>query len=246
MQSPRSIDAFATLIAVNITPVAGVIFLGWMPAAVLIGYFVDTYLALGAVVLLVMIHVTGDAHDRPIAGWKDWTKAVIGLGFLGAIMALPLAFPLWITLGDDPATWALFSDRTFLLALAVQGGMSVLATVGMHRELNTRSDDERLLAGRMFFLVARWIAMFAAMVTGIVPALGPTIGGFILIVIYGGASVYFDLFPEHAMRFVRGKGAKPVTFEGDLESRIAAASPKSPQGKDSAPAPPANNRDRPG
>jgi hypothetical protein len=232
MQQPRSIEAIATLIAVNITPLAGIVLLGWFPAAVLIGYFVDTYLALGAVVLLVMIHVTGDDHDRPISGWKNWTKAIIGLGFLGAIMALPLAFPLWITLGDDPATWALFSDRAFLGALAVQAAMSVLVAVRMHRELKTRSDDDRLLAGRMFFLAARWVAMFMAMVTGIVPLLGPKIGGFILIVIYAGASVYFELFPERAVRFVRGKEAKPVTFEGDLESRIAAAPPSRTQEKD--------------
>jgi uncharacterized protein DUF6498 len=233
---PRSIEAVATLVAVNITPIAGILLLGWSPAAVLISYFVDTYLGFGALVLLVMVHVTGDAHDRPIVGWKNWTKALIGLVFLGAIMAFPLAFPLWITLGDDPATWAFFSNREFLGALAVQCGMSVLAAVRMHRELKATSDDERLLAGRMFFLTARWIAMFVAMVTGIVPALGPTIGGFILIVIYGGASVYFELFPERAMRFVRGKAAKPVIFEGDLESRVAAAAARHPHAKDSTPA----------
>jgi hypothetical protein len=245
MEPPRSIDALATLIAVNITPIAGIFLLGWMPAAVLISYFVDTYLALGALVLLVMIHVTGDQNDRPISGWKNWTKAVIGLGFLGAIMALPLAFPLWITLGDDPATWALFSNRAFVGALAVQALMSVLVALRLHRELLTRSDDDRLLAGRMFFLTARWVAMFVAMVTGIVPALGPRIGGFILIVIYAGASVYFELFPERAVRFVRGKDAKPVTFEGDLESRMAAASPTRSTSNDSPPAEAANNRDRP-
>jgi hypothetical protein len=76
--------------------------------------------------------------------------------------------------------------------------------------------------------------------------LGPRIGGFILIVIYAGASIYFELFPERAVRFVRGKDAKPVTFDGDLESRIAAASPSRPKASDSTPAQAATNRDRPG
>jgi len=66
----RSPDALAALIAVSITPVAGIVFLGWLPGAVLVTYFVDTFVGLGVVVLMVMIHVTGDDRDRPIAGWK--------------------------------------------------------------------------------------------------------------------------------------------------------------------------------
>lgn len=224
MDQPRSLEALASLVAVNVTPLVGIVVLGWSPAAVLISYYVDTLLGFGALVLLVMIHVTGGDNDRPISGWKDWTKAAIGLGFLGAIMAFPLAVPLWITLGDDPATWALFSNRGFLGALAVQGAMSALAAAQLHRDLKTRSDDDRVLAGRMLFLTARWITMFVAMVTGLVPLLGPKIGGFILVAIYAGASVYFELYPERAARLVRGKQAKPIAFEGDLESRMEASS----------------------
>ncbi len=222
-RQPRSLEALASLVAVNVTPLVGIAVLGWSPAAVLISYYVDTFLGFGALVLLVMIHVTGDDNDRPISGWKDWTKTAIGLGFLGSIMAFPLAVPLWITLGEDPATWALFSNRAFLGALAVQAAMSVLAAVQLHRDLATRSDDDRVLAGRMLFLTARWITIFIAMVTGLVPLLGPRVGGFILIAIYAGASVYFELFPERVARFIRGKDAKPIAFEGDLESRMAAA-----------------------
>jgi hypothetical protein len=128
-----------------------------------------------------------------------------------------------LTLGDDPHTWALLGDRGFLGALAVQAMMSTLAALRMHRELNARSDDDRVLAGRALFLAARWVTLFIAMVTGIVPLLGARIGGFILVAIYAAASVYFELFPQRAVQLVRGKRAKPITFEGDLESRIALA-----------------------
>jgi hypothetical protein len=249
METPRTPDALAALIAVNVTPLAGILLLEWSPGAVLISYFVDTFLGFGALVLLVMIHVTGDEHDRPISGWKGWVKAAIGLGVLGAIMALPLSLPLWMTLGDDPGTWALFSDRGFLGALAVQGLMSALAIARMHRQLKTRSDDDRVLARRGLFLAARWITLFVAMVTGFIALLGPTIGGFILVAIYATASVYFELFPERAERFVRGNEAKPVTFEGDLESRAAADNHRSgsrgpSQPKDSTSAPAATKSDR--
>ena len=109
----------------------------------------------------------------------------------------------------------------------------------MHRELKARSDDDRVLARRILFLTARWVALFVAMVTGLVAVLGPTVGGFILVAIYAAASVYFELHPERAERLVRGNDAKPMPFDGDLESRIAAArdgsSPSRPQSKDPKP-----------
>ena len=51
--------------------------------------------------LLVMMHITGNEHGRPLAGWKDWAKALFGLAILGAIFALPMSLPLWIVGGDD-------------------------------------------------------------------------------------------------------------------------------------------------
>jgi hypothetical protein len=240
MEPPRSLDALAALIAVNVTPLAGILLLGWLPAAVLISYFIDTFLGLGAVVLLVMIHVTGDEHNRPISGWRNWAKAVMGLGIIGMILAVPLSFPLWFTLSDDRATWELLSDRGFLAAIGVQCAMSTLAVARMHRELKARSDDDRVLARRMLFLTARWMALFVAMVTGLVSLLGPMVGGFILVAMYAAGSVYFELYPERAERLLRGNDAKPMTFGEDLESRIAAAapdagSPSRQQAKDTEP-----------
>ena len=217
----RSPDALAALVATSITPVAGIVFLGWLPSAVLISYFVDTFVGFGVVMVMVMLHVTGDAHGRPIVGWKNWAKAVVGLAILGAIMALPLSFPLWFLLGDDRETYALFHDRNFLGALAVQVLMSAYAAVRMHRMLEATHEDEKILAARAIFLAARWLALFVAMVTGLVGALGPRIGGFVLVAVYAGASIYFELFPERAARWLRGKGAKPIVFEDDLASRIA-------------------------
>lgn len=95
MDNPRSLDGLATLVAVNVTPLVGILALGWSPVAVLISYFVDTFLGFGALVLVVMIHVTGDDGARPIRGWRNWTKAGVALAFLGAIFGFPLALPLW-------------------------------------------------------------------------------------------------------------------------------------------------------
>jgi hypothetical protein len=227
----RAPGAIATLVSVNLTPVVGILIFGWSAEAVLISYFVDTFLGMGGLVLLVMAHVTGNERGEPLSGWKDWSKAIAGLSVLGAIMALPMALPLFFVLGDDAAAWGLFRDRGFLAALAVQAAMSVHAVARMHDELCARSDDDRVLFHRFVFLVARWMTMFVAMVTGLVPLLGPTIGSFVLVVVYGGASVYFELFPERAIRFVRGKDAKPLVFEGDIEASARAKRPSRRNGR---------------
>jgi hypothetical protein len=113
----------------------------------------------------------------------------------------------------------LLDDRGFVLGLAVQVLMSVLASMRVHRELRQTSEDDRILSARGLFLVARWVVVFMAVGIGLVPALGPRVGSFVLIAIYAGATVYFDLFPEHAMLVVRGAGARPIRYEKDLESR---------------------------
>jgi hypothetical protein len=214
----RSLDALAALIAVNITPIAGIFLLGWQPEAVLISYSVDTYVGFLSVILLLMIHVTGDEHDTPIAGWRRWSKLIGALVFLGAFLALPLMLPLLIVLDGDAVARLLFGDRDFLLALAVQVAMSIYASVRVHRELTATHDDDRILTARALFLAARWFVVFIAIATGLVAALGYRFGSLLLIAIYAGASMWFELFPEHAMRVVRGH-SRPIAYGQDLESR---------------------------
>ena len=228
--TPRSI---ATLIAIHIAPLVGIVALGWSPASLLILYLIDTFLAIGAVVLLVMAHVTGNDDGRPLSGWKDWTKALVGLTLLGAIFAFPISLPVVFALGDGPDVEKLFRDPGFLTAIAVQVATSGYAVVRQHLELKRRNDDDRLLAGRLFFLVARWMAMFVAVVTGVTAVLGPTIGGFLLVAVYAGASIYFELFPERAQRLIRGKDAKPIVWADDLDARNAKreAAPLARKGK---------------
>jgi hypothetical protein len=222
MDTLRTPAAVATLIATHIAPLVGIVGLGWSPTSLLVLYLIDTLLALGAVVLLVMAHVTGNDEGKPLSGWKDWTKALVGLGILGAIFAFPISLPIFFAVGDDGAgIEALFRDPGFLAAIAVQVAASGYAVVRQHRELKRRSDDDRVLAGRLFFLVARWMVMFVAVVTGAITLLGPAIGGFLLVAVYAGASIYFELFPERAQRFIRGGSAKPIVWEGDLDGQNA-------------------------
>jgi Family of unknown function (DUF6498) len=226
MDTLRTPAALASLIAANLAPLVGVVLLGWSPLSILVLYFVDTLFALGVVMLLVMMHITGNEHGGPLSGWKDWAKALLGLAILGSIFAFPMSLPLWIVGGDELAVEFERPGNGLLYGIAAQAAMSAFAAVRMHRVLKLREDDDRILARRALFLVARWMTMFIAMVTGFVALLGPAIGGFVLIAIYGGASIYFELFPERAERFVRGPNAKPITYHADLDGPGISAPPR--------------------
>ena len=62
-----------------------------------------------------------------------------------------------------------------------------------------------------------------------------------LVAIYGGASIYFELFPERAERFVRGRKAKPITYHADLDGPGLSAPPRTAAGAPIAPVAPAKS-----
>jgi hypothetical protein len=218
METLRTPAAAATLIARNLVPLAGVLLLGWSVANLIVLYFVDTFVGLGVVLLMVMAHVTGNERGERFVRVSDWAKGLAGLVVLGAIMALPMAFPLLMYFADhEERLAALLGERDFQIAVAAQLAACVWGAAQMHRDLLARDDDDRVLAGRALYIVARWILIFVVGTTGAFVVAGPAIGGFLLIAVYAGASVYFELFPERAAQLVRGRDAKPIVFEGDLD-----------------------------
>jgi len=217
----RSPEALASLIAVSITPLVGILLLGWKPAAVLMSYLVDTFVGFCVVIALTMIHVTGDEHDTPIQGWRRWSKLASGMVFLSALILIPLMLPLLGVLGSDVIVDTVLESSAFRAGIVLQVAMSVFAAWRAHRVLSATHDDERILAARFLFLTARWMLMFLAVAVGFVTALGPRFGSFALIAIYAGASIWFELYPEHAMRFARAGNPKPIVYQDDLEARAA-------------------------
>src|SRR5688572_33087962 len=157
MEMPRPVPftsaALASLIAANLAPIAGILLLGWSPLAILVLYFVDTLLGLGVVMLLVMVHVTGNAQGRPLAGWKDWLGALFGLAFVGAIFALPMSVPLWFLGPEAISAEIMRPDNGLGYGVAAQLFMSALVAARMHRSLKAREDDDRVLGMRALFLV---------------------------------------------------------------------------------------------
>jgi hypothetical protein len=187
------------VIAANVVPIAGMLFLHWSPPALLALYALDTALALCAMCWLVMVHVTEAGALRHGAGRA--MKIALGALIGGAFLSFMLIAPVAITFADgDWLRSHPWRDSGFLTAAAMQAAGSLVGLVRTHRELVRRTDDEPYLATQFRFLVARWAIVLAVAFLGVGPALGDALGSALLVVVYAGASVWFTLFPEQALR----------------------------------------------
>src|SRR4029078_2853865 len=110
--APPSPLAIANAVVRNLVPLAGILFLGWSAANVLILYFVDTLLAVAVMFAGLARHFLPPPTDE---GWAARANAEVGcVGsalFLCAFFAVPLGIPLiFMLLGSDVAWRDLLSD----------------------------------------------------------------------------------------------------------------------------------------
>lgn len=211
MDTLRSPGALASLVARHAVPVAGVLFLGWPAGNVLVLLALDTLLALTALGLLVMIHVTGfDDHDGPLEGHVPWGKVLLALPIMLLLFALPVGIPFAAIAGAFDWQPEALTLPELQVAIAVQLAASSSAFVQLHRSLDVRYDDETVLARQFMFQLARWVVLSFVVFAGVAGLFGPRFGGALLLLVYGAASVWFELFPREAARFIRGRGAKPL------------------------------------
>lgn len=211
---PERIDLVA-LVAANVAPIAGMIFLGWSPPMLVALYAIDTAFALYALVWLVMEHIT--EAKSPDRGLKRVVKLGLSALFLGSILSAILILPMVLMLGES--SWAIskpWNERGFQGALAAQAAGSIYALVSMHRVLQERTDDDAFLKREFQFLVARWIVVLGVVFLGVATILGETIGGALIVIVYCGATVWFRMSPEraHRMFFPNGDKAKPPGAPG--------------------------------
>jgi hypothetical protein len=213
METLATPAGIASLIARNLVPAVGVLFLGWSAGNLLVLYYLDTILSFAVVVLLVARHVTGlgkpGERGRPLKGSLDWIKASAGSLLAAVLICLPLGVPLvWTLAAFDWSVSAALADRSFLTGLALQIGGSIYGGIQAHRDLLARTDDDRVLKHRAAFIVARWLVVLAVAFTGVAGFLGPWIGGTLVVLVYAGATVYFELFPDRALMWLNPKEAR--------------------------------------
>ncbi|GMU72711.1 MAG: hypothetical protein DYH14_14510 [Betaproteobacteria bacterium PRO3] len=204
---PERVDLLP-LIAANVAPIAGMLFLGWSPPSLVALYAVDTALATFALVWLVMEHIT--EANSPDRGVVRVAKLGFAALFLGTLLTAILVGPMVLMLGEG--AWALskpWLDRGFQGALAAQAAGSAWSLVSMHRMLGERSDDDAVLKREFQFLVARWVVVLGVVFLGVASFLGERFGGALIVIVYCGATVWFRMFPERANRMFFPDKAKP-------------------------------------
>src|SRR5687768_16388852 len=94
--------AIAQIIARNIVPLAGIVFLGWSAQNVLIVYFADTMLTVGVIFAGVLRKFAPPIEDDGLAARLNGEAGMIGGGaFLMVAVAIPLGLPLLFMLGGS-------------------------------------------------------------------------------------------------------------------------------------------------
>lgn len=209
---PERID-LVSLLAANVAPIAGMIFLGWSPPMLVALYAIDTALAIYALSWLVIEHVTeAKSPDRGVVRALKFGAASL---VVGSLMLVILISPLLIVLGESD--WVIskpWNDRGFQGALAAQVAGSIYSLVATHRMLNERNDDDAFLKREFQFLIARWVVVLGVVFLGVASFLGETLGGALIVIVYCGATVWFRLFPERANRMFFPDKDKPSGTAG--------------------------------
>jgi hypothetical protein len=189
----------------NLVPLAGILFLGWSAAAVLILYFVDTLLSMGVMFAGLMRRFLPPPKDE---GWAARLNAETGyIGgalFLCAVMAVPLGVPLVFILAGTHLDWkALFVDRGFVTGLAMQAAAAFWSGRDLYRALEARTPEELRLKRRFALVFLRWIAVIMFSYFGIVYLLG-RFAPLFFVAIYAAATFMIEVAPDRFLRIMPG------------------------------------------
>jgi hypothetical protein len=223
MSAPSTPLVVAQVIARNIVPLAGIVFLGWNAQNVLIVYFADTMLTLAVLFAGVLRHVAPPIEDDGWAARANGEVGMIGGGaFLMLVIAVPLGVPLLFMLGGQFDWRAVLEDSSLQVGLVWQCIAAFWSYLDLYRALRHATPDQLRLKRRFALVFLRWIALVIVANLGVGFVLGHHSALF-FVAIYVGVSIWAEIAPDRFLRVMPG-GAEdadplPKSVEGKRRER---------------------------
>ena len=202
----------AQVVARNIVPLAGIVFLGWNAQNVLIVYFADTMLTLAVLFAGVLRHVAPPIEDD---GWAARLNGEVGMIcggiFLMLAIAVPLGLPLIFMLGGRFDWRAVLNDPNLQVGLVWQCIAAFWSYVELYRALRHATPDQLQLKRRFALVFLRWIALVIVALWGVGFVLG-RFSALFFVAIYIGVSIWAEIAPDRFLRVMPGGGedARPL------------------------------------
>lgn len=221
MSAPGASLVAAQVIARNIVPLAGIVFLGWNAQNVLIVYFADTMLTLAVLFAGVLRHFAPPIEND---GWAARVNGEVGMiggaVFLMLVIAVPLGIPLLFMLGGRFDWRAVLNDSNLQVGLLWQCIAAFWSYVELYRALRHATADQLRLKRRFALVFLRWIALVFVAIFGVGFVLG-RYNALFFVAIYVGVSIWAEIAPDRFLLVMPGgaEDAEPVSAARDDRSR---------------------------
>lgn len=206
-----------------LVPIAGVLFLHWSAANLLIVYFADTLAAFFAVSVLAAGRLSG-TNSPSGPGWYQRLANGARLASSGAMVTLiiglvPFGFLAFMLLMQDFVWQFALHDRDLWLGVGAQFCAAVTLLLREYRHVEAATDADRIIRARFGLVFVRWIIVcmvFFAAAEVLQPQRGgalATIFGFVLVLAYAVATIAMELQPQRLLS----------AFAPDLAGRLGSS-----------------------
>jgi hypothetical protein len=216
---PPSPLTIAQIVARNIVPLAGILFLGWSAEIALLLYLLDTLLAI-AVILAALMSAFTAAEDGRAARINGEVGAVAMALAVTAFIAIPIGVPVVFVLGPSGFDWrAALADPALRTGALMQAIAALWSYADLWRALRNRSPDELRLKRRFALVFLRWMAVLMLIYSGI-----GVYSALLVVATYVGVSIFAEVAPDRFLRAMPG-GAEDADPEPGTAPPVDAAAP---------------------
>jgi hypothetical protein len=220
MTAPAAHVAWAQVVARNIVPLAGILFLGWNAASVLVLYFVDTLLSMAVIFAGAMRKFVPPITDDGWAARANSEAGMIGGAiFMVVAIAIPIGMPLVFILEASHVSWReLLADPALRAGIVWQVVAAFWSYVGLYRALRYATVEQLRLKRRFALVFLRWMALLMFTYLGVLLLFG-RYTAILFVAIYIGISIWSEIAPDRFLRMMPGGAedadpqSKPVLSE---------------------------------